>query len=222
MLLGPAYRSGTDARPAGLIRTGEPRSRPGNAALSGPISFASHSPPSSGSPSAANRWPPSSGSPNWAVESRMIGVSDGFMSLPHAAPPGRALASLIVGGAFWATEPLTVGGSGGFRSPRWPGWPQPGRAVEPLTIGGSGADSCPGPPSRALESLMIGVPSGIGRFARVTLAGWATLAMAMAGLTAPARPKASAPPEATTTSFLIMYRSHSVVLSPDRRLRHRP
>src|SRR5215472_18186029 len=167
----------------------------------------------------------------------MIGVPGGFVSLTQCAPPGRALASLIVGGAFWATESRTVGGSAwrfesrivggaaGFHSLRWPEWTQPGRAFESLTVGVTGgADSlpCPVPLSRALESLMIGVPAGIGRVARVTPAGWVTLAKAMAGLAAPASPKASAPPEATTTRFLIIDRSDSVVPSPGRRLRHRP
>ena len=43
--------------------------------------------------------------------------------------------------------------------------------------------------------------------------------MAAAGLTAPARAKASAPPAATTARFFIIRRSHPVVLPFDRTLR---
>ena len=97
-------------------------------------------------------------------------------------------------------------------------------AVAFLMMGGSdGVNRFSGPPlsqsNRAIESLMIGVPSGMGRFACVT---GPTLPQAMAGLTTPARPKASAPPDTTTTRFLIIYRSRSVVPPPDRSLRRLP
>ena len=134
-----------------------------------------------------------------AFERVITGGSPGFHSVTLPGCPGLA------------AEPLTTGVSGGAVSVR-AGPP----AVECLMIGGSpGFQIVTGPerPGLAAESLITGVGGGMNNFAFVTPAGW-TLPQATAGLAAPARAKASAPPETTTTRFLVICRSHSQISAP--------